>query len=687
MGRDDDYCEAKWQVIANGRFVEQGRTVRENGLWRNKDVVRNEVSHQSRSAYDSHDHQNQQKRTITEGSGRRKTVRPDDHDEEEEEMESDPERASFTETEEEEEVLRRLRVAVFKPNHSKATIYKVIEELDWRECKDYGDDAEADIWWYGHATDYSVMFSKPGVFAINRLPGISNLTQKVNFSLIIKRMQLLYPNEFNFYPQTWFLPNQYQQFIGESKQSFKKLPKEPKRAMHREVYIIKPNHGSHGIGIYLINEPSEITCASRSAVVQRYVQDPLLIEGYKFDLRMYVVVSRLNPTEIYMCKDGLARFCTVKYERPYGKNLKNMCMHLTNYTLNKQSSRFQQTDSLSTGSKRTYLSIKETLRKEGYNVTKIHRKIVNLCNKVVLAMVPDLRVYESSIVSKERKIRPFQILGFDILLTKSLEPVLLEINASPSLHLGAERETFYGSGIFQPMRSKVDAEVKIPLVRDCLRLVAYGDCALDANDCSLERIFPQPRSEFSHSNVSKSLQKIARPAPQCRSGSHEKGKGERIEMDKRTPSKYHLQPNNNTSKDFKHAVKAVVTDQLHSATGSIDFRQNALLKKLNNFCKYPERRGAPTDDSDPEECLRLLEHRRSLPPDARCHRCGDFVHGTGPGLCHMQDRDREEVETCSGGGSSRNSSVMSLGSESGASSDGGLKQAELERRERSRKKL
>ncbi len=38
--------------------------------------------------------------------------------------------------------------------------------------------------------------------------------------------------------------------------------------------------------------------------MQRYVQDPLLIEGYKFDLRMYVVVSRLNPTEIYMCKVG-----------------------------------------------------------------------------------------------------------------------------------------------------------------------------------------------------------------------------------------------------------------------------------------------------------------------------------------------------------------------------------------------
>jgi len=29
-------------------------------------------------------------------------------------------------------------------------------------------------------------------------------------------MQLLFPNEFDFYPETWFLPEQYHQFVAEA---------------------------------------------------------------------------------------------------------------------------------------------------------------------------------------------------------------------------------------------------------------------------------------------------------------------------------------------------------------------------------------------------------------------------------------------------------------------------------------
>ena len=56
-------------------------------------------------------------------------------------------------------------------------------------------------------------------------------------------------------------------------------------------------------------------------ICQQYISKPFLIDGFKFDLRIYVVVTSCDPLRIFVYKDGLGRFTTVRYTEPSGNNL------------------------------------------------------------------------------------------------------------------------------------------------------------------------------------------------------------------------------------------------------------------------------------------------------------------------------------------------------------------------------
>jgi len=79
-------------------------------------------------------------------------------------------------------------------------------------------------------------------------------------------------------------------------------------------------------------------------VAQRYIANPYLIDGLKFDLRIYVLLYGVNPLRVYIFEEGIARFATAKYEHPTYRNMNNMFMHLTNYAINKNATNYQQNE-------------------------------------------------------------------------------------------------------------------------------------------------------------------------------------------------------------------------------------------------------------------------------------------------------------------------------------------------------
>ncbi|GIQ90876.1 tubulin-tyrosine ligase/Tubulin polyglutamylase, partial [Kipferlia bialata] len=192
-----------------------------------------------------------------------------------------------------------------------------------------------------------------------------------------------------------------------------------------------------GRGIHLFkNVDDKHVDLSEPQVVQQYIAKPYLINGLKFDLRIYVLVASVDPLTIYLYKDGMARFCTVPYSEPTNRNINMQFMHLTNYAINKNNDDFvfnEGEDAEDSGSKWGMDAINDHLEKEGHDVPAIWKRINDIFVKTLFAVLPSLRhIFHTCRPSDVHGVSCFEVLGFDILLDHKMKPWLIEVNHSPS---------------------------------------------------------------------------------------------------------------------------------------------------------------------------------------------------------------------------------------------------------------
>mmetsp|Transcript_57890 Transcript_57890/g.103546 ORF Transcript_57890/g.103546 Transcript_57890/m.103546 type:complete len:1032 (-) Transcript_57890:56-3151(-) len=285
---------------------------------------------------------------------------------------------------------------------------------------------------------------------VNHFPGMSKtLGRKCRLARNMTRMKWICPNDFGFLPRTWVLPDDWEDLNA---RYTKEMVKDKDSA-----YIVKPDGGSQGRGIFLTNDLETLRRLTQEAkdkdqfyAVQKYISRPMLIDGFKFDLRLYVLVSGVMSGKefdprIFLFRDGLVRICTTEYHVPERGNLDQVCMHLTNYEVNRFSDEFQMNTSLDevhTGSKRSLAWLLDYIE-ELYGAEESKRvwfELVGVCAKTVLAAQPTLEFEYNDLCPKDLThgvmgCRCFEILGFDVLLTQQRKAMLIEVNHLPSFQI------------------------------------------------------------------------------------------------------------------------------------------------------------------------------------------------------------------------------------------------------------
>lgn len=143
---------------------------------------------------------------------------------------------------------------------------------------------------------------------------------------------------------------------------------------------MKPIGKSRGRGIKVVSSLSELNYTD-NIVVQKYILNPMLIDGYKFDMRIYVLVTSFHPLEAFVYREGFARLSTEKYTLD-AHSIKNTFVHLTNFAINKNN--VSSNSNFAGGSKISLKTLKDKITRMGHSFSNIWTQVHDIIIKSLL---------------------------------------------------------------------------------------------------------------------------------------------------------------------------------------------------------------------------------------------------------------------------------------------------------------
>ncbi|VDP71985.1 unnamed protein product [Echinostoma caproni] len=204
------------------------------------------------------------------------------------------------------------------------------------------------------------------------------------------------------------------------------------------MWISKPIGWNQGKGIFLVrdldsfNEHLEKRDQEAKAspsgiparIVQKYIENPLLLDGRKFDIRCYMLIANSMPY-LVLYHPGYVRLSM----HQYSSGDPNLLTHLTNQYIQKKDP--------------NYVEVKNdtvwTIDRLNDYVNKHYKEEKKLPENWVQSVLQwriQRIIYQVFLAVKNRlatRIGLFQLFGLDFMLDQEMRPWLLEVNSNPAM--------------------------------------------------------------------------------------------------------------------------------------------------------------------------------------------------------------------------------------------------------------
>ncbi len=187
-----------------------------------------------------------------------------------------------------------------------------------------------------------------------------------------------------------------------------------------QIYIIKKNV-QRKLGIKLTKDIQDILNSQNDnfKVIQKYIKDIYLINGYKTNLRIYILIKQtIYSKEFFLYRDGKCIYTNKKYDDndlSFESNITSYNLDLSIYDKNPRS--FKDLNIYLKNNNKDYKYLWS-------NINKLMEKICIALSNVIF--IPNY--------NKKELVTQFQLFGCDIIFDNNLNPFLLEINKGPDMN-------------------------------------------------------------------------------------------------------------------------------------------------------------------------------------------------------------------------------------------------------------
>ena len=238
---------------------------------------------------------------------------------------------------------------------------------------------------------------------VNHVPGTGYLTSKVSLAT----------SKFKYIPTAFSLPREKDLFLAHAKE-------------HKDKLWVQKSNKHRGITIKSIDE---LDLTAKDAFVQEFVQNPYLVDGRKFDIGIYTIITSIDPLRVYVLDtEWLLRYCTEDY-LPFDVH------DPKKYVIGDDYAPTWKLPSLTKVYNELKFSHKESLfyyiELQGHDSAKLEKEIYEAVAEMAYQKKPDILKSVSRYTYGLTAF--FELVRFDFVIDAKLNVYLMEVNMSPNL--------------------------------------------------------------------------------------------------------------------------------------------------------------------------------------------------------------------------------------------------------------